>query len=1009
MGTRNVIVAVYRNSSPYEEVEADVERTDANTVTIRTSPYVPAASEFIVAIASGGSQAVLNLTMDGWHYVGNPGEPAFAGTWTSWGTGEALVAFRKLPDGKVQLKGLAKGGTTAPIFTLPAGYRPPVGNPNFACLGHNGSAYGVGSVYINAATGEVRPITSPFNIMLGGNAYTYLDSIQFDTETVSQAASVSVQPMDVWHYVGGAGEPAFGPSVANGSATDMLASFRKYPDGRVRLRGYVTCPTASATLFTLPVGYRPPRNYYRFAVVDVSGAACYVYVDGSGNVIKQSSNTSACIDGIEFDTELVSGYSQGAIVPYTNPLVTMDSWHAVGATGEPAFQNSWVNFDGAAPTGRYARFRRYPDGRVRMAGVVKTGASGTVAFTLPAGYRPPSSEAFSVLSGGNAAGQVVIGSDGTVLLQNGASPSNVSTFVFLDGVEFDTESVLQTTSITAQPLDKWHNVGDPGEPSFNSPWVNYGGGEQPAGFRKYPDGRVRLRGIVKSGTSATTLWTLPAGYRPPLTLRFAVVANDAYGTVVVTAGGAVNISAGNTTYFDLSGVEFDTELVGGGGYATATFPYLPVTMDTWHTVGAVGEPAFTNSWVSYDAGATFQVPQFRKLGDGRVEMRGTAKSGTLGSSMWTLPVGYRPLKAQRFTGTMAGGVQDQTSWQQINVYPDGTIVAWGSSNGIISLDGIFFDTETVTQTASVSAQPLDTVHYVGATGEPAFGAGWQNYSPGNNPMAKFRKYPDGRVRLSGVVKGAVSGGANPIFTLPAGYRPPLPAEIDFAVNANGAYGSVGVTAQGLVYLAQGSGSSYLYLDGIEFDTETQSSYPSAFVQINAPTKVTSLPTSPVDGQEVYYVADATNGVLWHLRYNAGSASAYKWEFVGGSDLNATVETSQASAAGTGYQDFSTVGPSITLPLAGDYDFIYGAAMGDSVQNRCLVSPSIAGAGPSDADALQSAGGPTTGNNDASTSRVKRFTGRAAGNVIKLMYRNAISSTTASYEKRWLSIRPVRVG
>jgi hypothetical protein len=48
--------------------------------------------------------------------------------------------------------------------------------------------------------------------------------------------------------------------------------------------------------------------------------------------------------------------------------------------------------------------------------------------------------------------------------------------------------------------------------------------------------------------------------------------------------------------------------------------------------------------------------------------------------------------------------------------------------------------------------------------------------------------------------------------------------------------------------------------------------------------VTSLPASPSDGQEVFYAADATNNVIWNLRYRSGSASTYKWEFVGGDPL-----------------------------------------------------------------------------------------------------------------------------
>lgn len=40
------------------------------------------------------------------------------------------------------------------------------------------------------------------------------------------------------------------------------------------------------------------------------------------------------------------------------------------------------------------------------------------------------------------------------------------------------------------------------------------------------------------------------------------------------------------------------------------------------------------------------------------------------------------------------------------------------------------------------------------------------------------------------------------------------------------------------------------------------------------------PGSPVDGQ-LWYQGVATGGAVWAFRYNAGSSSAYKWEFVGG--------------------------------------------------------------------------------------------------------------------------------
>ena len=82
--------------------------------------------------------------------------------------------------------------------------------------------------------------------------------------------------------------------------------------------------------------------------------------------------------------------------------------------------------------------------------------------------------------------------------------------------------------------------------------------------------------------------------------------------------------------------------------------------------------------------------------------------------------------------------------------------------------------------------------------------------------------------------------------------------------------------------------------------------------------VTSLPSSPIDGQECYYLADDANGVIWHLRYRAASASPYKWEVVGGSALHAYVAARQTKAAGGAFGALATAGPSITVPVAGDY-------------------------------------------------------------------------------------------
>jgi len=105
------------------------------------------------------------------------------------------------------------------------------------------------------------------------------------------------------------------------------------------------------------------------------------------------------------------------------------NFHVVGATGEPGFANSWVNW--GAPNFS-AGFWKDPFGFVHLQGVIKSGTVGSSAFTLPPGYRPSATAGpFAVISNG-AVGRVDVGADGTV---TPITPSN-NTYVSLHGVFF---------------------------------------------------------------------------------------------------------------------------------------------------------------------------------------------------------------------------------------------------------------------------------------------------------------------------------------------------------------------------------------------------------------------------------------------------------------------------------------------------------------------------------------------------------------------------------------------
>ena len=106
----------------------------------------------------------------------------------------------------------------------------------------------------------------------------------------------------------------------------------------------------------------------------------------------------------------------------------------------------------------------------------------------------------------------------------------------------------------------WHEIGAAGEPAFAGVWVNFDNAvvAERAAFWKDSAGIVRCRGMVKTGTG--TIFTLPVGFWPLGTRRFAVVGNGAFARVDVSNLGVVAISVGSgTTHLTLDGIAFRAE------------------------------------------------------------------------------------------------------------------------------------------------------------------------------------------------------------------------------------------------------------------------------------------------------------------------------------------------------------------------------------------------------------------------------------------------------------------
>jgi len=99
---------------------------------------------------------------------------------------------------------------------------------------------------------------------------------------------------------------------------------------------------------------------------------------------------------------------------------------------------------------------------------------------------------------------------------------------------------------------------------------------------------------------------------------------------------------------------------------------------------SVSAPSFSNSWVNF--GGSLSNAGYYKDPLGRVHLRGSVKSGTAGTSIFTLPSGYRPA-ADRVFAVDANGAHCQ-----LTVTSSGTVVpAAGGGNTQISLDGVSFE------------------------------------------------------------------------------------------------------------------------------------------------------------------------------------------------------------------------------------------------------------------------------------------------------------------------------
>lgn len=171
---------------------------------------------------------------------------------------------------------------------------------------------------------------------------------------------------------------------------------------------------------------------------------------------------------------------------------------------------------------------------------------------------------------------------------------------------------------------------------------------------------------------------------------------------------------------------------------------------------------------------------------------------------------------------------------------------------------------------------------------------------------------------------------------------------------------------------------------------------------------TTLPSSPTDGQIVLYQPPSGAGAVWTLRYNSQSASAYKWEFLGGSELHSYGGGGNVSTGGIAvYADPAGGASTITVPLGGDYLASFGARMVNNSSGNMSTGRLGLNVGGTIYTGVEYKAH-TTLNEGQTTSYMIRYTGAAASTVFKVQASTVAGINTNVYSP-YLSIRPIRVG
>lgn len=147
---------------------------------------------------------------------------------------------------------------------------------------------------------------------------------------------------------------------------------------------------------------------------------------------------------------------------------------------------------------------------------------------------------------------------------NSAATATSATTATTAGTAADASALggIAPSGYVTTPTEATRIIGTAGNPDFAPGWANLGGGNQgaPAGFFKDQFGIVHLQGDLDPPNSASTIFTLPPGYRPThggaTGVRFGVPADATTGVVEVLFTGEVRAGQAFNNVLSLNGITF---------------------------------------------------------------------------------------------------------------------------------------------------------------------------------------------------------------------------------------------------------------------------------------------------------------------------------------------------------------------------------------------------------------------------------------------------------------------